>query len=813
MQILQPGMFVEARRRRWRVTDARPYDDCQLITLSGLGQMNAGDEARLLVPFDTIEPVQPPQRLRFVRTRAWRSACRELLTRGFSEHHLCTAGRARIDLLPHQLEPAIALIRGHGCRLLLADDVGLGKTIQAGLAIAELRARGAADRILIVTPAGLREQWAEELSRRFDISADVVDFGAVARRASALPYGVNPWTTWPIAISSIDYVKRAEVLAATAACAWDVIVVDEAHGLATDSDRHAAVAALAASAAYVFLLTATPHNGDRRAFASLCAIGSHGDRLLVFRRTRESVQPGNLRRVHRLFVQPSDDERRMHAMLAGFSRAVRAERGDDTREMWLALAVLHKRAYSSARALALTVERRLSALEPERETAAQLELPLDEHGESDADDDAPRWLAAIGLRDKVHERRLLIALAAAASAAAIHETKLSALSRLLRRLREPVIVFTEYRDTLLHIARTVGCPTAILHGGLSRPERAAALRAFAARERTILLATDAAGEGLNLHRGCRTVINLELPWNPMRLEQRIGRVDRIGQRRRVHAFHLIAAGTGEPRLLAGLRDRIARARTDINAPNPLGDARAESDDVDGDQRTARQVIDDTSGFTAGTASSYREPDNGGPTTYLEDGVVAARRLAIERARLNGGGETMCVHDRPRPPVAARVRNAETRRRLGTKILAVWETGIEDGCGRRISSHAVALAVALTRQPHRQIHRQWLERLLASAAREYGPLIEAAARSEGKDVIASVSSFIAARVARERSINAALAPEAFQPGLFDRRAHHAQAAARSVRAQIVDAAARRLAGLERRAALSMLPPTLRLVLVP
>ena len=78
----------------------------------------------------------------------------QLLSHSFSEKHLCAAGRARIDLLPHQLEPAIALIRGHGCRLLLADDVGLGKTIQAGLAIAELRARGAADRVLIVTPAG-----------------------------------------------------------------------------------------------------------------------------------------------------------------------------------------------------------------------------------------------------------------------------------------------------------------------------------------------------------------------------------------------------------------------------------------------------------------------------------------------------------------------------------------------------------------------------------------------------------------------------------------------------------------------------------
>ena len=174
---------------------------------------------------------------------------------------------------------------GTGCRVLLADEVGLGKTIQAGLAIAELRARGAAERVLIITPAGLREQWAEELSQRFGFSADLLISDAVARRVSALPYGVNPWTTWPTAISSMDYVKRAEVLPAVAACAWDVIVVDEAHGLAGESDRHEAVAALAARAPYVILLTATPHNGDARAFRSLCAIGGERDRLLVFRRT------------------------------------------------------------------------------------------------------------------------------------------------------------------------------------------------------------------------------------------------------------------------------------------------------------------------------------------------------------------------------------------------------------------------------------------------------------------------------------------------------------------------------------------------
>src|SRR4249920_999326 len=381
MQILRPGMSVHARRQRWRVVDARAYDDCQLITLAGLGPANSGVETRLLAPFDSIEPIPASQRLRLVRSRRWRRSCRELLFNQFSEGKLCAAGRARIELLPHQLEPAIALARGDGCCVLLADEVGLGKTIQAGLAIAELRTRGAADRVLIVTPAGLREQWAGELSERFNLQADVVDFRAVARRVSALPYGVNPWTTWPIAIVSVDYVKRADVLPAVAACAWDVIVVDEAHSLAGDSDRHEAVAALAARAPYVVLLTATPHNGDARAFRSLCAIGGEPDRLLVFRRTRNAVRQATSRRVHRLLLRPNGAEVEMYARLEAFGRAVREERGDLDPDVWLALAVLRKRAYSGAHAMRLTITRRLASLGPEQDLAGQLQLPLDDMGE------------------------------------------------------------------------------------------------------------------------------------------------------------------------------------------------------------------------------------------------------------------------------------------------------------------------------------------------------------------------------------------------------------------------------------------------
>jgi len=168
------------------------------------------------------------------------------------------------------------------------------------------------------------------------------------------------------------------------------------------------------------------------------------------------------------------------------------------------------------------------------------------------------------------ERELLGRLAAAARAAAARETKVSALLRILDRAAEPAVVFTEYRDTLVHLEEALARPVALLHGGLTRGERTAALDDFTSGRRAVLLATDAAGEGLNLHHSCRTVINLELPWNPMRLEQRIGRVDRIGQRRTVHAFQFIGRGTGEPRILARLQARVAAAQADLGAPDPVG---------------------------------------------------------------------------------------------------------------------------------------------------------------------------------------------------------------------------------------------------
>jgi hypothetical protein len=187
---LRTGDLVHVRRQRWRVVDVRVYERCQLLALAGIEPGNRGLERRVLTPFDTVAANDREAALQFVRPQRWRRACRALLADDAPAAGLRAARSARIDLLPHQLEPALAILSGRGARVLLADDVGLGKTIQAGLIIAELRARGIAERVLIVTPAGLRDQWAEELSARFDITASI-DF-ATCGAVATLPIGVNP---------------------------------------------------------------------------------------------------------------------------------------------------------------------------------------------------------------------------------------------------------------------------------------------------------------------------------------------------------------------------------------------------------------------------------------------------------------------------------------------------------------------------------------------------------------------------------------------------------------------------------------------
>ena len=552
---LRTGDEVRIRDERWRVNatsphDASPLSAVSIVDVDGCDPSNRGVSARFILPFEPLERLPAsPASPRAVSLARWRRAVRAILATALPHWtSLRAAAGAALTIVPFQLEPALAVTHGDACRLLIADDVGLGKTIQAGLIIAETVMRIPDARVLIVCPAGLRDQWRDELHSRFFLDPEVLDAGGIARTGSRLSPDVNPWSVHPVAIASIDFVKRPDVLRSLEPLLWDVLVFDEAHSLGGRSDRGAAAAALAARARCVVMLTATPHSGDEDAYARLCAIGDLDAAfpLMTFRRTRADVGLPDARRSILLRVRPTAAELAMHRALGEYAQLI-AQQTDGVAHSsaaGLVGVVLTRRACSSASSLARSIQRRMALLEeaPAR-PLDQLTLPF---AASDDDEEPDAELGIAGLRDSGEERRWLERLLSLARAASVAESKLRVLRRFLSRAHEPALVFTEYRDTLQHLASALATFDPLqLHGGLTRSDRARVLRQFADTGSRVLLATDAASEGLNLHHRCRLVVNLELPWTPLRLEQRIGRVDRLGQRRRVHAVQLIAAGSGE----------------------------------------------------------------------------------------------------------------------------------------------------------------------------------------------------------------------------------------------------------------------------
>lgn len=691
------------------------------------------------------------------------------LSRSFAFREIASLHGAAIDILPFQLEPVMALVYGHGSRLLLADEVGLGKTIQAGLILAELRQRGGCEHALIVTPAGLRQQWSEELRRRFDIRAVIVDAAALAVAAGSLPFGVNPWAVEPVVITSMDFLKQPEVLQAPSAMLWDVLIIDEAHHATVGSLRYEAVAAVAARARHVVLVTATPHTGDDRAYRSLCGIGEiERDPILLFRRTRESAGLPRSRRVHLLPVSLTRESGDMHRLLDAYlARLWNIARESGRQELQLVAMVLGKRAFSSARSLAVSLERRIAGLAGRVDDSAQPSLPFDFTIEGSDSAELP---AAPGFDRVAEEEGILNRLLDAARQAQTGDRKMRAIRRIVQRIREPLIVFTEYRDTIEAISEAVGELRTIttLHGGQSAAERRDSVRAFTSGAAEMMIATDAGSEGLNLQGTCRLVVNLELPWNPIRLEQRIGRVDRIGQRRTVHAINLLADGTAERTVLANLLRRIDRIRhSEIEiAACVISQSQPPSRPVPAE--TCTQTIDvacEAKGM-ADHASQARQ--HCWSTSVLREDVIPVTVVQSEKQ---------------------------------ASLTCFFHMRFVTRTGRLVEDTLLPIQIGIERPPHK-IDRKSARALAESQLATFGTHLReralAHAAQRALSIAAETSALGSNTALRERALAEridASAAEALQPGLFDTRALKEQSAADALRAALHRESAARMTILE------------------
>ena len=737
----------------------------------------------LLLPFDRLQPVADRPRLRVVSRRHWAHHVSRALLSAHPFGGLRAATASRFDLLPFQLEPALAMLR-HGClRVLIADQVGLGKTIQAGIILNELTAADPEVRAIIVTPAGVRNQWREELASRFSLSATLADTSWLAEAARDLPADVNPWGLPGIYIASLDLVKRPEVLRALDDVTWDLAVVDEVHSAGVGTARLAAAQAIGARSRRLVLLTATPPDGDPPQLRAICDIGSiaAGPPMTEFRRSRADAGLTARRKSILQTVRLSAVEQRLHRLLEQYTSLLwrEASARQDARGR-LAAMVLRKRALSSATSLALSVRRRLALLtNPPSSIEQQLVLPLQD--EDGLDDQAPDdLLDASGLADGALERRCLEQIITVAEEAGRIESKLRRLLRLLKRIDEPAIVFTEYRDTLAQIAGALGGDSTpmMLHGGLTPRERTGVQRAFN-RSGGLLLATDAASEGLSLHERCRLVIHFELPWTPMRLEQRIGRVDRVGQQRTVHEFLLVAHDTAERLVLAPLLRRMRSAAARRGGPPPsLSESAVAAALMDG-------VPIEPPDHPASTSSTRVALEADAHTESRR--LMRLRALSPGRGAVRAARSQICVTDgRGAPP---------------GPLLIVVSVRLLDRLGRSHHVELVPVSVRLAPPRTGRLAREVMAWASAFIERHGGLLLEEArghAIDSCTEAMVLVREHAEALASREKAV-AAGKPSAAQPlvqaGLFDRRALNQAVARRQAVALLTREATARLASLE------------------
>jgi superfamily II DNA or RNA helicase len=578
---------------------------------------------------------------------------------------------------PYQLYPVLKALEMPRVTLLLADDVGLGKTVEAGLVLRELLGRRRIRRVLVICPASLQLQWREELSSKFALDFTVLDRSATVDIQREYGMDANPWAVTPRSITSMDFLRQPDVLATFLAAAqrlerghalaWDLLVVDEAHNLAPlgfseRSDRAKMLAEVAQNAEHRLFLTATPHNGFTASFSGLLeqldpvrfrqsselndAERDQVDLVMVRRlkaelneraEQRGEVPPFTNRSVKGIPFTWTSQELRLVEALREYRRAgnaVLATLGHRERSVGrFVFSLLTKRLLSSPYALARTWWKHtegyadaVSLAEVEvAQVRAELQVADDEEKarrEQDVVRQGAGWLsrheqALRASRDEVSAalrelgwdpevvNKPVDPTAVTSDTAFPPDGKWEALHGWIdERLRtdgqltadERAIWFTEYKDTLDYVvARLVAA-------GLDTPQVRSLCGDSPLTERTevrecfndeadpirLLVATDVAAEGLNLQTSCRYVVHYEVPWNPMRLEQRNGRVDRHGQARDVTAFHFASDEDEDVKFLDFVVTKIDRVRGDLGSVGEVIDRALEEHFAQG-QMTAEEL--------------------------------------------------------------------------------------------------------------------------------------------------------------------------------------------------------------------------------
>lgn len=521
-----------------------------------------------------------------------------------AENVLLAPMQSNVTPLPHQLYALQRATKVERVRFLLADEVGLGKTIEAGLVIRELKLRGLVRRVLVVAPKGLTLQWQAEMRLHFSEDFRVLSPADFPAMRQVLGEQENFWRSADQVICSLDSVKpiesrrgwKAEDVAEynrerfddLVSAGWDLVIIDEAHRLAganAQVARHKLGAALSEASPYLLLLSATPHQGksdafhrlltliDRDAFPDDASVSRERVAQYVIRTEKRAAidaegaplfKPRQTRLTPVAWADRHAKQRALYEAVTayvrhGYNQSLKTKQ----RHIGFLMILMQRLVTSSTSAIRATLERRLEAL---RQPAGQQLGLFDEETwlELDGESQVETVIDMAGWRDELAEVENLLEIARATEAAA-SDAKAEALLELVYRLQQEeqdpdlkVLVFTEFVPTqgmLCDFLSQRGISVAELNGGMALEQRVTAQKAFA-KDVRVLVSTDAGGEGLNL-QFCHVVVNFDMPWNPMRVEQRIGRVDRIGQGKVVRAINFVLEDTVEHRVRDVLEQKLA----------------------------------------------------------------------------------------------------------------------------------------------------------------------------------------------------------------------------------------------------------------
>ena len=512
--------------------------------------------------------------------------------------------------LPHQLYVLNRALQNNTVRYLLADEVGLGKTIEAGMIIKELKARGLVRRVLVVCPTGLVTQWATEMQDKFHERFQIIypsDYDAIKR----LTDNEDIYGQFDQVISPLDSIKpmekhtgwteeriekyNQERIYSIINSGWDLVIIDEAHKVAGSTGevaRYKLGQLLSQASPYLLLLSATPHNGKTEPFLRLVRLLDQNAFPNVKSIVKEQVAPylirtekrdaidnnGNLlfkKRITHLVSLTWDErhsfQRQLYEMVSAYvsktyNKALRNKKKNMC--MIFLLIIMQRMLTSSTAAVRQSLERRLHVLLTQNTRLSNLtEADL---AALDIEDGVEEALEAISLdmEEEIAELETILSVAKQAEYQYPDvkvETLTDTLDALLSEAKDQkVIIFTEFVATQRYLQELLvkrGYTVATLNGSMSVEERDLALQEFR-NSANIFISTDAGGEGLNL-QFANIIINYDLPWNPMKIEQRCGRVDRIGQTRDVHIYNFIITDTVENRVREVLEEKLSVILTEM----------------------------------------------------------------------------------------------------------------------------------------------------------------------------------------------------------------------------------------------------------